>query len=655
MNIVSENLDPTRLENASIKNTNLVHMGNEKISSIGSGKIVDPAPIGKGGMATVYKIWNEGLEQFRAVKLANPGQEKMFDRFKTEAKIASKLEHSNIIRILNVGDLNGLPFIEMEFIDGKTLRDLLKEKMSFPVPITLAMAIFITRALLYAFTATITIEGRPYKQIIHRDLKPENIMISKIGHVTLMDFGLAQPQGISLHTTQAQTFIGSPLYAAPEQFESYRIKPDHRADIYALGEILYEMMTGYTIIPDEILSAHYNFAESIIPDIFIIKSEKSFKQLKDYKLNIPSRLLKLVDRCLEPDRERRYQTSRELLGELESIYESLTKKTVEEFTCEYFSNSLPQPQLTDKKNFSRNVMRPVAIVASLAAIIVVLVIIFLKTGPTYTPQSVQPTVLKQPLSARSTNELRQGTELTSLKESETINRQPIDKAPPKTTSQASLPVFVDDASSRVKNSPDVHIEKGKSIMALPLRAKVVSQERAPIDTIGQGARRQENADPFTMAEAAIAKQDFENALHIVSAIPADHPKVMQKIVLMIDLFRKMGKFSEAKEIIGQSEIAAAEFDLAAGKVYWDMGNYQKAIQYFNQAQENKCLDANRRSFILEDALYCCAQASQKLYKEDKNQQNLEAARDAWNNVKKNLSNRTNDPRYKEAIEVLSKL
>jgi hypothetical protein len=124
---------------------------------------------------------------------------------------------------------------------------------------------------------------------------------------------------------------------------------------------------------------------------------------------------------------------------------------------------------------------------------------------------------------------------------------------------------------------------------------------------------------------------------------------------MLDIFRKTEKFQEAKQLIDCSSIDAAEYDLAVGKIYMDMGNYQKAVQYFNQTQEKKCLRADLRQVVIEEALYCGACASQKLYEEDKSQLTLEAARDAWNNLKKNLSARTSDPRYKEAVDILSKL
>jgi tetratricopeptide (TPR) repeat protein len=175
------------------------------------------------------------------------------------------------------------------------------------------------------------------------------------------------------------------------------------------------------------------------------------------------------------------------------------------------------------------------------------------------------------------------------------------------------------------------------------------------DTANRLQKLYSSVDPIEIAQFALEKKAFDDALAALASLPENHPKSGIKTVLMLDIYRKTGKFQDAKQLIDRSAVDVAEFDLAVGKIYMDMGNYQKAVQYFNQTQEKKCLSPDRRQVVIEEALYCCARASQKLYEEDKSQLTLEAARDAWNNLKKNLSARTGDPRYKEAVDILSKL
>jgi eukaryotic-like serine/threonine-protein kinase len=266
----SDLIDPTHIEDSNISKSDDMPTGKEDNLFIGSGKIV--GLIGKGGMAAVYKIWNKGLDKFHAIKIAFPDERQNYARFTTEAKIASKLKQTNIVEIKNIGEWKGLPFIEMEFIDGKTLRDLIDERGKFPPAVACAVAIFIARALNHAHSAAISIDGKTYNGIIHRDLKPENIMVSKSGEITVMDLGLARPTQVSLHTTQVQAFIGTPQYAAPEQFGFE--KADHRADIYALGEILYEMVSGCKTFTDASITSNATDMDAVLAKCLELKRKK---------------------------------------------------------------------------------------------------------------------------------------------------------------------------------------------------------------------------------------------------------------------------------------------------------------------------------------------------------------------------------------------
>ena len=171
--------------------------------------------LGTGGMARVYKIWNEKLEVFRAVKILLPTQQKdLKNRFETEVKITAKLHHPNIVEIYSVGEWNGLPYIEMELVEGDSLEAIIGRYGKLPFSVCSATAIFVARALVYAHGQEFLLYGKNYHGVIHRDLKPANIMISKSGEVKLMDFGIARPTEASLHTVEGN-IVGTMQYLSP--------------------------------------------------------------------------------------------------------------------------------------------------------------------------------------------------------------------------------------------------------------------------------------------------------------------------------------------------------------------------------------------------------------------------------------------------------
>ncbi len=199
--------------------------------------------LGSGGMADVYLIWNHRLEVYRAVKVLKPDQpEAVLKRFETEIRIFSKLDHPNIVKCFSVGDWHGLPYLEMEYLDGVSFEDILSKCKSITPEQALITGILICRALHYAHLQTINIYGTAYKGIIHRDLKPANIMLSRNGRVRLTDFGIARPEKVSLHTRNTGNIVGTLPYLAPEQLTGN--KPNLQVDIYALGATIYELIAG---------------------------------------------------------------------------------------------------------------------------------------------------------------------------------------------------------------------------------------------------------------------------------------------------------------------------------------------------------------------------------------------------------------------------
>lgn len=204
--------------------------------------------IGKGGMGAIYKVRQKDLDRIVALKILPPEighSPELSGRFTREAKALAKLNHPGIVTIHEFGERNGLPFILMEFVDGVNLAQLMKSGRISPRE-ALAIVPQICDALQYAHD----------QGIVHRDIKPENILLDRMGRVKVADFGIAKvvaaaseepalgaDQTCRQDQTLAGKIIGTPAYMAPEQVE----RPsdvDHRADIYALGVVFYQMLTG---------------------------------------------------------------------------------------------------------------------------------------------------------------------------------------------------------------------------------------------------------------------------------------------------------------------------------------------------------------------------------------------------------------------------
>ena len=192
--------------------------------------------LGEGGMGSVYKAYDRELDRHIAIKVIRPSlvaDASTVQRFKQELLLGSKVSHKHILRIHDLGDVDGLKFISMAYVDGEDLHTVLRREGRLPLPRAIGIARQMAQALAAAHA-----EG-----VIHRDLKPHNILIDKAGTAYISDFGLAKSLLSSdAAMTRAGELLGTPRYMAPEQVEGRPL--DHRVDLYAFGLILYEMVTG---------------------------------------------------------------------------------------------------------------------------------------------------------------------------------------------------------------------------------------------------------------------------------------------------------------------------------------------------------------------------------------------------------------------------
>lgn len=195
--------------------------------------------VGRGGMGAVYQARQPALDRFVALKLLTPPPDAdthaFAERFTREARALARLNHNNIVTVYDFGEREGHYFLLMEFVDGVTLRELIEQKAITP-PQALAIVPKVCDALQFAHE----------QGVVHRDIKPENILLDRRSNVKIADFGIAKIINPSAPTTQltgASDRMGTPHYMAPEQIER-SMTVDHRADIYSLGVVFYELLTG---------------------------------------------------------------------------------------------------------------------------------------------------------------------------------------------------------------------------------------------------------------------------------------------------------------------------------------------------------------------------------------------------------------------------
>jgi serine/threonine protein kinase/Tfp pilus assembly protein PilF len=254
--------------------------------------------LGRGGMGRVYRVDDTKVKEEVALKLIKSdvaADKKTIERFRNELKSARKIRHKNVCQMFDLGEYEGIHFITMEYVTGEDLKSLIRRVRKIPID----TAISITKQVCEGLTEAHKIG------IVHRDLKPSNIMIDKAGNARIMDFGIARSvKGEAL--TGADVMIGTPDYMSPEQVEGKEI--DQRSDIYSLGVVLFEMLTGEKPFKgDTSLSVAMKHKSEAPPNP---------KWLND---QIPDRLSRLVLMCLEKEKEKRYQTAEELLSALKDL------------------------------------------------------------------------------------------------------------------------------------------------------------------------------------------------------------------------------------------------------------------------------------------------------------------------------------------------
>ena len=254
--------------------------------------------IGEGGMSLVYKARDKKLNRFIAVKILKHefiDNEDIVDKFKKEATAIANLNDPYIVNVLDVGSQEDYNYIVMEYVKGKTLKEFIREKGRIPYDLALNFSTQIAKALDCAHK----------NNIIHRDIKPQNILVTEEGSLKVTDFGIAKSTNSST-ITNTSNVIGSAHYFSPEQAKGNYI--DSRTDLYSLGVVIYEMVTGRVPFDADspVSVALKHIQEEVVPP-------------KNINSAVPESLNKLILKAMEKEQIKRYQSAKEMIVDLDKI------------------------------------------------------------------------------------------------------------------------------------------------------------------------------------------------------------------------------------------------------------------------------------------------------------------------------------------------
>jgi serine/threonine-protein kinase len=260
--------------------------------------------VGKGGMGVVYRARDRQLDEEVALKLlraeAMRKDPTLLDRFKQEIKLARRITHHNVLRTHDFGEADGVPFISMEYLEGVTLKQLVRGRGPLPLGVALSFAKQMCRGLAAAHE----------RGVVHRDIKPHNMLIlPESSELKIMDFGIARPSKVDKQDpslTTAGTVMGTPDYMSPEQAQG--LTADFRSDIYSLGVVLFEALTGK--LP---------FGGETVTQIVIAHIQQPPPRPRSLKPDLPLDLETAVLRCLVKEPAKRWQSVGELLETLSAV------------------------------------------------------------------------------------------------------------------------------------------------------------------------------------------------------------------------------------------------------------------------------------------------------------------------------------------------
>lgn len=269
----------------------------EQTQTIGS-KYEIVAELGRGGMGVVFKAWEESLQRFVAIKMLGDqlvNDENLVARFLREARSVADLNHPNLVQVFAVDTHEGRPYFVMEFVEGESLKELIRTSEKIHPKRALTLIKEVASGLSVAHE----------KGVVHRDIKPDNIMLTKHGGVKVVDFGIARVDDQATKLTATGMAIGTPSYFSPEVCKGLGV--DKRTDIFSMGVVFFEMLTGETpFSADSPLELMNKVVKEEVPDVALLNPE------------IDEQVRMILYHMLEKQQEDRYQDFREVIADIDA-------------------------------------------------------------------------------------------------------------------------------------------------------------------------------------------------------------------------------------------------------------------------------------------------------------------------------------------------
>jgi serine/threonine-protein kinase len=324
--------------------------------------------VGHGGMSTVYRAHDSLLERNVALKVLHQQyneDEDFVERFKREARSVAQLQHPNIVTVIDRGEEDGRQYIVFEYIDGENLKELVVRKGRLDVRTALEIALEIARGLSFAHESG----------LVHRDVKPQNVLLNGDGGAKVTDFGIARSLEVERSMTQTGTVLGTSNYIAPEQAGGKPV--DAHTDVYSLGIVLYEMLTGELPFPGD------NFVAVAMKHI-----QEPSPSVLDTRGDVPLRVAEMIDRALEKDPEQRFSTMNAFAAEIEANLIELDRGEDGAVTTVVPATQRLKPQAPRRRSVSRLPLL-IGLLGALAIAGVVIGLLTLRGKPQSPPVGAQ--------------------------------------------------------------------------------------------------------------------------------------------------------------------------------------------------------------------------------------------------------------------------
>ncbi len=556
--------------------------------------------IGQGGMARVYRVWNEKMEVHRAVKVYYlSGREELRKRFETEIKISAKLSHPNIVQIHSTGEWNGYPYIEMELVEGVTLEKLISQCGKITFETVTSIGIQIADALCYAHKMDIVLYGKTYRGIIHRDLKPANIMVSESGTVKLLDFGIARPAEVGLHTVSGN-IVGTLPYLSPEQIDNMEI--DQRSDLYSLGTILYEALTGEKTFPQESITA-----------LMKMKSIGQYREFETFSCNIPISLSKIVKKCLNENKDDRFRSSLELKNELMGFLRSNQDQSPSLIVQNYLCNREYEKLITDK---NKSAIKRIFFISGLLTVIGIVIFFYFQ--------------------------------FLGGKESKVRGFQFIGD---------SSAVSVSDATDSVGKKPQVkEMNIGKrdannNRTGAGRRKATVSNVRPPIQNpIVQLKAKYRKSNLYEIGDSACKAMRFNEAITALKSISPGDNDYNNGLILLAYAYLESDSLEKSRKVAESINSLDAFFCIIMGRIEYASRNEMKALEIFQLAL-TRASEIRSDQYARSESLYYAALVYDNWFRANPSPENRQFALISWKKLQRMY--KPGQQRYHLAIQKIS--